>query len=176
MVLNVYPGQQIRAVANRNHRCYRRSHRLDAGISGGTHRTPFLRRIWTSPTRPIKFTPTGWASFWKGLNPPFSGICESERRGRGVFIFHFPQSFPDAAAGHHGYQPLSSMESRRSLLAGQRSDVFSAGLPGPLRPGPPILRYFGTSKYHNPPSPRHPKFQYISSLSWVPCKQESDNK
>jgi hypothetical protein len=27
------------------------------------------------------------------------------------------------------------MESRRSLLAGQRGDVFGAGLPGPLRIG-----------------------------------------
>ena len=94
----------------------------------GRHFAPNLNI--TDPANKIY---SNWlGKFLKRLKIPRFGICESQRRGGGVFIFHFPQSFPDAAAGHHGYQPLSSMESRYSLLAGQCSDVFSAGLPGPL--------------------------------------------
>jgi len=86
---DVYPGQQIRAVANRNHRCYRRSHRLDAGISGGNAPDAICAESEPSPTRPIKFTPTGWASFWKGLKSPvFWHLWIGEAR-QGCFYFPF---------------------------------------------------------------------------------------
>jgi len=97
----------------------------------GRHFAPNLNI--TDPANKIY---SNWlGKFLKRLKIPRFLAFVNRRGAAGCFYFHFPQSFPDAAAGHHGYQPLSGMESRRSLLAGQRSDVFSAGLPGPLRPG-----------------------------------------